>query len=102
MIYDLPTSVEVGGTEYSIRSDYRAVLDICTALSDPELTAQDKGIVALGIFYGEDIFQRLPVDHYEEALRRCGYDTKIRGEVLDLGGFAKISDEISKIQSPDL
>lgn len=71
MIYDLPTGVEVGDTEYAIRSDYRAVLDICTALSDPELTAQDKGIVALGIFYGEDIFQKLPAEHYEEALRRC-------------------------------
>lgn len=71
MIYDLPTSVEVGGTEYAIRSDYRAVLDICAALSDPELTDQDKGIVALGVFYGEGIFQTLPADHYGEALRRC-------------------------------
>lgn len=71
MIYDLPTSVEVGGNEYAIRSDYRAVLDICAALSDPELTDQDKGNVALGIFYGERIFQTLPVDQYGEALRRC-------------------------------
>ena len=71
MIYDLPTSVEIAGEEYPIRSDYRAVLDICTALSDPELTAQEKSIVALGIFYGEEVFQKLPANHYEEALRRC-------------------------------
>ena len=38
----------------------------------------------------------------EGAIERCGFDTKIRGEVLDLGGFAKISDEISKIRSADL
>ena len=36
MIYDLPTSVEVHGTVYEIRSDYRSILDIwriqaCTA-----------------------------------------------------------------------
>ena len=69
MIYDLPTSLEVCGTEYAIRSDYRAVLDICTALSDPDLSAQDKTLVALGIFY-ED-FETMPMDHYETALRRC-------------------------------
>ena len=34
----------------------------------------------------------------EQALKNLGYDPKIRGEVLDLGGFAKLSDEIVKIQ----
>ena len=34
----LPTSVNVSGKEYNIRSDYRAILDICTALNDPELS----------------------------------------------------------------
>ena len=69
MIYELPTSLEICDAEYAIRSDYRAVLDICTALSDPDLSAQDKTLVALGIFY-ED-FEAMPVDHYETALRRC-------------------------------
>jgi len=38
----------------------------------------------------------------EQALRNCGFDTRIRGEVLDVGGFAKISDEIGDILSEDL
>jgi len=38
----------------------------------------------------------------EEALQKCGFDTKIRGETLDVGGFAKITDEIRNIISADL
>ena len=30
----------------------------------------------------------------EEVLIRCGFDPRIRGEAVDLGGFATISDEI--------
>ncbi len=38
----------------------------------------------------------------EKTLGALGYDTRIRGEVLDLGGFAKISDKIPEIQNADL
>ena len=38
----------------------------------------------------------------EAALRSCGFDTKIRGEALDIGGFAKISDEIGRVMNTDL
>ncbi len=51
MNYNLPTSVELDGKEYAIRTDYRAILDIFEAMSDPELTEEDKAIVALNIFY---------------------------------------------------
>lgn len=65
----LPTSVEVGGAEYEIRSDYRAVLDICAALSDPELDGRERAAVTLTIFYpGLDA---IPPEHYEEAVGQC-------------------------------
>ena len=51
VIWSLPTSVNVNGTEYEIRSDYRAVLDILTALVDSELDEQDKAEASLRIFY---------------------------------------------------
>ena len=38
----------------------------------------------------------------EAVLAKCGFDTKIRGETVDLGGFAKIADEIHNIRSLDL
>lgn len=33
----------------------------------------------------------------EQALVRCGFDTRIRGEILDIGSFAKITDEIGNL-----
>jgi len=36
------------------------------------------------------------------AIEKCGFDTRIRGEVLDIGGFAKLTDEISRIIKADL
>ena len=38
----------------------------------------------------------------EQTLLALGYDTRIRGETLDVGGFAKIADKISEIQNADL
>lgn len=64
--YDLPTSVTVDGTEYAVRTDYRAILDIITALNDPDLTDEDRAAVALGIFYEDALPENL-----QEALNRC-------------------------------
>ena len=41
-------------------------------------------------------------DDTEQILEKCGFDTRIRGEILDIGSFAKISDEIGRVLSPDL
>lgn len=65
----LPTSVEVGGEVYEIRSDYRAILDICAALSDPELDGRDRCVVALTIFY--PAIEDMPTERYQEAVERC-------------------------------
>lgn len=69
MMYGLPKSLEVGGRTYAIRSDYRAVLDICAALSDPDLDDQEKAYVALYILYPD--FDEMPSSHYQEALNKC-------------------------------
>lgn len=69
MMYDLPKSLEICGVTYEIRSDYRAVLDICTAFSDIELTEQEKAFVALQILYVD--FENMPPEHYEEAIKKC-------------------------------
>jgi hypothetical protein len=82
MVYDLPKSLEVCGALYEIRSDYRAMLDICIALSDPELEEQEKVFTALDIFYpaffgyeierdGETETVLMPQEHYEDAVAAC-------------------------------
>lgn len=69
MMYELPTSLMVCGVPYEIRSDYRAVLDICTALSDVDLNDEEKALVALTILYPG--FEEMPVEHYKEAIEQC-------------------------------
>ena len=34
--WEFPTSLNIGGIDYAIRTDYRAVLDLFAALNDPE------------------------------------------------------------------
>lgn len=69
VIWSLPKTADVNGTTYEIRSDFRAVLDILTALVDNELDEQDKAEAALTIFYPG--FSEMPVENYQEALSQC-------------------------------
>lgn len=69
MTWGLPVSVEISGEEYSVRTDYRAILDICAAISDPELDNQERSIAALAIFYPD--IDSMPPEDYENALREC-------------------------------
>lgn len=68
-MYELPTCVEVGGVEVPIESDYRAALDICVALSDPELSEAEKAEVMISIFYPE--WENIEPRDYQEAINRC-------------------------------
>lgn len=69
MVYELPKSVDINGKKFEIRSDYRAILDICIALSDSELSDEDRAQVALEIFYPD--FPDMDPADYEEALQKC-------------------------------
>ena len=66
----LPTTLEVGGKEYAIRTDYRVALDIFLALTDIELDDTEKALEALEILYIDEI----PVEHMQEALDKCGWN----------------------------
>ena len=68
MIYsawDLPKSVEVGGEEWEIRSDFRAILTIIAAFGDPDLTPAEKQYTALRVFYPH--FNDMPNTLYKDA-----------------------------------
>lgn len=71
--WEFPTSLNIGGVDYKIRSDYRAVLDLLTALNDPELADEDEQITAfmqsnviMEIMFPD--FQNIPIEHWQEAL----------------------------------
>ena len=69
MDYTLPKAFEIGGTEYSIRYDFRPVLDICAAMEDPDLNEREKALVACIIFYPD--FSDIPAEHLTEAVEKC-------------------------------
>lgn len=51
MIGALPETLTVGGEEYPIRTDYRNVLQVFEAFQDPELTQEEKWIVAIYLLF---------------------------------------------------
>lgn len=67
MEYGLPKSLNIGGENFSIRYDYRVILDIFEALNDPELDEQEKALAVLQMFYLD--FDDL--EDYDEALKAC-------------------------------
>lgn len=85
--WEFPTSLNIGGVDYEIRTDYRAVLDLMAALNDPELTDSDPQInaymqsqVILQIMFPK--CDDIPIEHIQEALNKVS-------EFIDMG----ISDD---------
>lgn len=52
-MYEIPTSINIDGVEYRIRNngDFRVILDCFQALADVELTARERLLASLIIFY---------------------------------------------------
>lgn len=90
MIGRLPMSLEVAGEERRIRTDFRDVLTIMQAFSDPELSECEKYDVMLTILY-EDL-DIIPLEATNEAIDRglwfldCGQqeeDSRPPAKVMD-------------------
>lgn len=64
--WDLPTSLEVNGTTYEIRSDFRAALDVQSIAQDAALTDEERGALALEVFYPD--FEDMPPTDYADAI----------------------------------
>lgn len=65
MIGQLPTSLEVGGREYDIDSDFRVILNIFAAFGDPELTNEEKCMVCMNNLYKD--LGSIPAKDMQEA-----------------------------------
>ena len=82
MIFDLPSTVEFGGQEWEIATDYRDILTILVAFEDEELNDQEKAYVCLHNLYLD--FENIPKELYQEA-----YEKAI--EFIDHGNSGKKS-----------
>lgn len=69
MIGRLPTSLEVSGKKVDIRTDFRDILVIMQAFSDPELLPEEKYEVMLEILY-KDISE-IAESNYPEAIKQA-------------------------------
>lgn len=61
----LPTTLNVGGTEYKIRSDYRDIFRIISAYNDPGLSDREKVYVCLAQTFVD--FGKMPKEHFDAA-----------------------------------
>lgn len=66
MNYGLPTTVNVGGKDVPIRTDFRVILDIIGIMHDAEFTDEEKGLATLAAFY-PDLEE---LTDYEESIRQ--------------------------------
>ena len=69
MLGELPTSISIREHEYKIRTDFRDILNIISAMEDPELKEPEKIYVVLKILY--DDFETIPEQDIEEALKKA-------------------------------
>lgn len=63
--WELPTSLLVGGENWNIRTDFRAILDILKYFADPEYEPDEKWEICLDILY-ED-YENMPISIKQEA-----------------------------------
>lgn len=110
--------MEVGGKEYKIRTDYRVILDILSAMNDPEIfepgmTEDEKKaeqvMTMLQILYID--FDTMPPANWQEAAKKacdfidCGIkgDDKPKPRTMDWEQDAPIiAPEVSKIAGRDI
>lgn len=74
--WDLPVSLEIGGTGFSIRTDFRDILYILECFNNPNYLDEAKQLIMLEVLYKD--YKDIPVERYEEAL------TKAK-EFIDMG-----------------
>lgn len=84
-VYDLPTSINIRGTDYAIRHDFRPCIDIMLAFEDADLTQEEKVMTMMDILYVD----RVPV--CAEAIQKAYafLDGQIDGEEQKDSGAAK-------------
>lgn len=87
--WGLPSSLCVGGHEWTIRTDFRAILDILKYFNDPEYEEDEKWEICLDILY-ED-FAEMPLELWKEAAQKAiefidmgiREDGKARPKIMD-------------------
>lgn len=62
----LPKSINVGGVEHAIKTDFRDIWKILPLFDDPDFDSEEKAIAFVQLIYLDDI----PPEHFEEAYKK--------------------------------
>ena len=62
----LPETLDVGGKDYRIRTDFRDIINILISMTDPELDADARAAVFFGILFIDPI----PAAHVQDAYEK--------------------------------
>lgn len=89
MIYGLPTSLNVNGKDWKIRTDFRDVMTVIYALNDPNLENKEKAYIALFIIY-EDFDDMKDSDYKAAFDAACAFIN--HGSRGDKGSKVKMID----------
>ena len=105
-IFSLPTSVAAGYKSYSVRSDFRVILEIFVMLDDPDLTDADKTEALIRMFYIEDprkdFRKRIEEEPNEVGVlrkRKTGGMTELSEQVTEANGYEAQSDVEAALQA---
>ena len=85
--WNLPVTMEVGGTVYPINTDFRDILEIMSYLNDPDRPEMLRWKIAVSLFYEGEI----PGEHLPEAMEKLAafigenekLDNRPRPKLLD-------------------
>ena len=92
MIGELPQSIEVGGVNQPIRTDFRDILTIFEAFNDSELSQEEKIMVCLRIMYVD--LDKMDTSLYMEAYEKAVKFINVGQDVHFTGG--NIADAINE------
>ena len=67
--YELPTSLNISGVDFSIRTDFRKIIGILIALGNPDFSNEAKAIIAVQIMYEK--WWEIPEENLNEALQKA-------------------------------
>lgn len=91
MIGVLPTSLEVGGVNYPIETDYRNILIFLSACNDPDFTPAEKLEILMRRLY-RDGFEQIPRECMEEAILQAKWFVDCGQEDDDKKPARKVMD----------
>lgn len=64
--FELPTSLDIGGVGYAIRTDFRDVLYLLQIFADPGYEPDEKGAICLRVLFPD--WEDIPAERQSEAL----------------------------------